>query len=155
LRTDAPAKLRERFIDQMEHVLAFTQAEIGIERQMHRFPRDEVCMVIAEDTDLVKRVVKLAHAIMHDPDEIAANPAFARVPNLPLVKIEDTPHFAAKADSRPLQLADTCAFLIMRRLMRRAESQQFFEIIAPQLAWTSSAFGEPMGAEQIATGSHY
>jgi hypothetical protein len=155
LSARAPEKLRGRFVDQIEHCLAFIQAEISIDQQMRRFPRDEICMVIAEDTDLIKTVVKLAHRIMRDPDEIAANPVFARVSGLPLIKIEDTPHFAAKADSRPLQLADTCAFLVMRRLMRRAESQPFFEAIAPQLVWACPDFGEPMGAEQIATGSRY
>lgn len=160
LSPNASAKLRGRFIDAIEHVIAFAWAEIGIDLQMQRFPRDEICMVIAEDTDRVKPVVKLAHSILRDPDEIAANPVFARMPGLPLRKVEDTPHFAAKADSAPLQVADTCAFLILRRLLRREESQPFFEAIAPQLVWSPQiagqpVFGKPMGAEQIATGSRY
>jgi hypothetical protein len=152
--TSTTADDRLHVTDIAEHMVAFARAEIGIERQMHRFPRDEICMLIAEDTDRVKQALKRAHAILRDQDEIA-NSEFATVPNLPLVKIEDTPHFADKADSRPLQLADTCAFLLMRRLMRQKNSQRFFEAIAPQLSWRASDFGEPMGAEQIGTGSLY
>jgi hypothetical protein len=145
---------RANVTDIAEHMVAFAHAEIGIERQMHQFPRDEICMLIAEDTDRIKQAVKQVHAILRDPDEIA-NSEFANMSGLPLVKIEDTPHFAAKADSRPLQLADTCAFLILRRLMRQENSQQFFEAIAPQLSWIASDFGERMGAEEIGTGSLY
>jgi hypothetical protein len=145
---------RANVTDIAEHINAFARAEIGIEERMRQLPRDEICMLIAEDTDRVKRAVKQAHALLRDSDLIA-NSEFARIPNLPLVKIEDTPHFADKAESRPLQLADTCAFLTMRRLLRQENSQQFFELIAPQLSWSSSDFGERMGDEQIGMGSLY
>jgi len=56
--------------DVAEHMVAFAHAEIAIERQMHQFSRDEICMVIAEDTDRVKRALKSAHAILRDPQEI-------------------------------------------------------------------------------------
>jgi hypothetical protein len=42
----------------IEHMTAFSRAVINIERQMWRFPTDEICMLIAEDTDLVKPAVK-------------------------------------------------------------------------------------------------
>jgi hypothetical protein len=138
--------------DIAEHMVAFAHAEIAIERQMLRFPRDEICMLVAEDTDRVKEAVKTAHATLRDPEQIAASD-FADIEGLPLTKIVDTPHFAAKADSAPLQVADTCAFLILRRMMRRPELQEFFELIAPQLTWTASDFGERMGAERIGSGS--
>lgn len=149
------AARRAHFIDAMEHVLAFGRAEIVIETQMHLFPRNEICMVIAEDTDRVKAAVKLLHAKFRDPEQIASIPALARLQQLPLQKIEDTPHFASKAESAPLQVADTCAFLIMRRLARREDSQALFELIAPQLVCSAPAFGDPMGSEQIAGGSRY
>lgn len=140
--------------DVAEHMAAFARAEMGIEQQMHKFPRDEICMLIAEDTDRVKQALKWSHAFLRDPNQIAGTP-YATLPHLPLVKIEDTPHFAAKAESRPLQLADTCAFLIMRRLLRQETSQQFFELIAPQLSWNATDFGERMGSERIGSGALY
>jgi hypothetical protein len=119
-------RTRDQVIDVAEHMVAFARAEIAIERQMHQFPRNEICMLIAEDTDRVKRAVKNA-----------------------------TPHFAAKAESAPLQLADVCAYLILRRFMRRTETQEFFELIAPQLTWRAVDFGDPMGTEQLGGGSLY
>jgi hypothetical protein len=153
-------RLRGHFRDTFEHVIAFMWAEIGIERQMRRFPRDEICMIVAEDTDRIKKIVKLGHKTLCDSDEVSKLLGANLISGLPLTKIEDTPHFAAKSDSVPLQIADTCAFLIMRRLLRRAETQECFETIAPQLIWFpvidgKPVFGEPMGAEQIANGQRY
>jgi hypothetical protein len=153
-------RLRGHFRDTFEHVIAFMWAEIGIERQMRRFPRDEICMIVAEDTDRIKKIVKLGHKTLRDPDEVSKLLRASLISELPLIKIEDTPHFASKADSVPLQIADTCSFLIMRRLLRRAETQECFEAIAPQLIWFpvidgKPVFGEPMGAEQIANGQRY
>ena len=51
------------------------------------------------------------------------------MPEFPLKKIVDVPYFAEKAESPPLQLADLCAYLIMRHLLRRSDSQEFFELI--------------------------
>jgi hypothetical protein len=143
---------RAHVIDVAEHMVAAARAEIGIERRMRLFPRDEICMLIAEDTDRVKRAVKGAHALLRNPLEIVGT-EFARVPELPLTKIVDTPHFAEKADSAPLQVADVCAYLVLRRILRRTDSQEFFEVIAPQLSWTATDFGAPMGTERFGTGS--
>jgi hypothetical protein len=143
---------RAHAMDIVEHMVAFSRAEMAIEYQMHRFPRDEVCMLVAEDTDRIKRAVKQAHAFLRDPAAVA-NSQFAGTPYLPLSKIVDTPNFAAKTDSVLLQIADMCAYLILRRFLRRSDSQEFFELIAPQITLISHEFGEPMGAEALATGS--
>lgn len=137
--------------DIAEHMVAFSRAEIGIERQMHRFRRDEVCMVIAEDTDRVKRALKIAHGLLRDPVQVAES-EFAGIDELPLERIIDTPHFALKSEAPMLQLADLCAFLIMRRIMRQERSQPLFELIARQLVWTCTDFGEPMRIEEFGDG---
>ena len=100
-------------VDIAEHMVAFARAQIAIERQMHRYSRDEICMLFAEDTDRVKRALRVAHAIMRDSPQIKGT-EFESVPELPLRKIVDTPHFANKTDLVPLQLADMCAWLILR-----------------------------------------
>ena len=145
---------REEDTDIGEHMSVMAQVEIQIEIQMRLFPRDEICMLVAEDTDRVKRAVKDAHAFLRDPKRIAGT-EFATFPVLPLKKIVDTPHFASKVDSKLLQLADMCAFLIMRRLMRQESSQPFFEAIAPQVFRHLSDFGDPMGSERISIGQRY
>jgi hypothetical protein len=102
----------------------------------------------------VKPAVKAAHAFLRDPHQWGgAN--FPAVDGLPLRKVVDTPHFAAKRDSSLLQLADLCAFLIMRRLNRKNDTQPFFEAIAHQLFWNCADFGERMGSEQIGGGRLY
>jgi hypothetical protein len=134
-----------------EHLFAFFMMEIAAEKMMHQLPRDEVAMLFAEDTDLVKQAVKETHAFLIDGDRIRGT-AYETMVDLPFTKIVDTPHFAAKADSAPLQLADLCAYLITRRLRRDVHSQRLFEIIAPQICWSISDFGEPLGSELLAVG---
>jgi hypothetical protein len=135
---------RANVTDIAEHINAFARAEIGIEGRRRQFSRDEICMLIAEDTDRVKRAVKQAHALLRDPNLIA-NSEFAGIPNLPLVKIEDTPHFATRPIRVLFSLPTLARSLITRRLLRQENSQQFFELIAPQLSWSASDFGERMG----------
>lgn len=150
----ATGKSRESLFEVVEHMSAFTRAEIAIERQMRLFPRDEICMLIAEDTDRMRQALKASHAFLRDPNEMA-KAGYSDVDGLPLLRIVDTPHFAAKRDSPLLQLADLCAFLIMRRLARKDATQPFFESIAPQIYWHASDFGEAMGTEQICGGKLY
>lgn len=150
----APRVLEED-TDIGEHMSVFAQVEIATEYQMRSYPRDEICMVVAEDTDRVKRGLKEAHSLLRDPGRIAGT-EFAAISALPLERVVDTPHFATKAESPLLQLADVCAFLIARRLRRREDSQPFFEVIAPQIFLERTAdFGERMGAERIAAGQRH
>jgi hypothetical protein len=149
-----PEKDRTTDLLIIEHMTAFSRAVINIERQMWRFPCDEICMLVAEDTDLVKPAVKAAHAFLRDPNQLGgAN--WPEVEGLPLRKVVDTPHFAAKRDSSLLQLADVCAYLITRRLRREDSSQPFFELISGQLAFGCDDFGPPIGEEKIGGGRLY
>lgn len=149
-----PERDRPNDLMVIEHMAAFARAVVAIERQMWRFPRDKICMLVAEDTDLVKPHIKAAHAFLRDPNQLGGA-GYTEVEGLPLRKVVDTPHFAAKRDSSLLQLADLCAFLIMRRLNRKEDSQPFFEAIAPQLSWGCAGFGESLGSEQIGGGQLY
>lgn len=145
---------RANILDIAEHMVAFSRAEIAVERQMRRFPADEICLLIAEDTDRVKHALRLSHSILRSEDKLRGS-SLEGHPDLPLVKIVETPHFASKPESAPLQLADICAFFIMRRLTRSHESQPFFEAISPQLVWTCQDFGQSMGNEEMGGGSLY
>src|SRR5437868_5943158 len=78
--------------------------------------RCKICTLIAEDTDRVKRAVKNdAHTVLRDPRAIAGT-EFSKVRELPLTKIVDTPHLAEKGQSAALQVANFCAYFIMRRI---------------------------------------
>jgi len=131
-------------MDLKEHSIAFTNAETAIELQMRGSQPDQTCTVIAENAGRVRQSVAMAHGIRRDSGIASGN-----VPAPPTATIMNTPCFAQKADSRPLQLADTCAFLILRRLTRQQSSQAFFEALAPQLTWDARVFGERMGSEPV------
>jgi hypothetical protein len=145
---------RERSADllKIEHMTAFTRAVICIERRIRHLPEDEICMVVAEDTDQVKPTIKAAYAFLRDPNQIV-QADWPEIDGLPLRRVVDTPHFAAKRESPLLQIADVCAFLITRRLRRQESSQPFFELIAPRLAWDCSDFGERIGNETLGGGA--
>ena len=116
------------------HAMAFGHCEIGIERWMRSTAGDEVAMLIAEDTDLVKPTLKEAHAFLRNPAKVAAS-EMADSPDLPLTKIIDTIHFASKQDSAPLQVADACAYIIKRYLMGKPDAMDFYKLLLPQLIW--------------------
>ena len=97
-KTSIADRDKNHVLDVAEHMVTFARTEIAVERQMHRYPRDEICMLFAEDTDRVKRALKLAHAFMRDGSQIVGT-EFENVPELPLRKIVDTPHFADKTES--------------------------------------------------------
>jgi hypothetical protein len=46
--------------------------------------------------------------------------------DLALKRIIGTPRFEEKGDSSPLQVADVCAFVIKRHLMKTKESDRFY-----------------------------
>ena len=46
---------------------------------------------------------------------------------LPLQRIRGSVQFADKGESRPLQIADMCAFFIRAHLRRHPEAEQFYE----------------------------
>jgi hypothetical protein len=60
----------KHLMDIAVHLGAFLRAEISVEWQMNQYPRDEIAMLIAEDTDRVKRAVKDAHAFLRKPTRI-------------------------------------------------------------------------------------
>jgi hypothetical protein len=82
-------------------------------------PAHEVAMVIAEDKDKVKRLLKTGITVMADTKLLAGwsddqEAAVSAVGHLPLTRIVDTVNFQGKSDAPLLQLADLCAFVLRR-----------------------------------------
>jgi hypothetical protein len=61
---------------------------------------------------------------------------------LPLRRIIDTVHFAEKADARPLQLADLCAFIFARALKDLPVPTYAFEVVVRHMRWVLKKFSE-------------
>src|SRR5262249_10568674 len=90
------------------------------------------------------------HRLLQNPKELAKMyPPFAKY-DLPSTRIIESPFFKGKSESPPLQIADTCAFFIMHRLRRDRATQEFFELLSPQLTVITPGFGEKMGTEKLA-----
>ena len=114
---------------------------------------DEICMLIAEDTDRVKRAVKNdAHTMLRDPRAIAGT-EFSKVRELPLTKIVDTPHLAEKGQSAALQVAtfapiSSCGGYCGAPILRSSSSP----LLRSSFGSPPEEFGDSMGTEQSGGG---
>ena len=107
------------------------------DRWLARFAPDELATVIHEDGTDAKTVIKLAVRLLRSEHQLKLNNLedAAREFGLPLKRIIDTVHFAEKADARPLQLADICAFILGRALQEKHAPSLAVEIVFSQLGW--------------------
>lgn len=120
---------------QAEHGMCLAFCEIGIEQWLKQNAPDENAMLIAEDTDRIKPHLKALHKFLKDGKRIKLNDYFNYYPELPLTKIIDTVHFAAKNESKPLQLADLYAFFVKRELQLKQDSKPFFRALESQIVY--------------------
>jgi hypothetical protein len=81
--------------------------------------KDEVSSIAVENNDRARRLIKNQHNFLRAPNLTLLDEETRR--RLPLKRIVDSVNFAEKLDSSPLQIADACAFAIMRRLKNRVE----------------------------------
>jgi hypothetical protein len=101
---------------------------------------NEVAMLIAEDAPDIKSHIHALHKLYTDRSFMDLPPeAFQSK------RIVDSVYFAKKDQSLLLQIADHCAFLMKRKLMRKADAQKLFAKIEPQIAW------KPVASEYLAT----
>ena len=113
--------------------VAFTISALAANSWMEvKSERDEVALLIAEDNKEARAAMKSMINFNRDPANMhLLDESSHRY--LPLTRIVDTAHFAEKLDSSPLQIADVCAFSIMRRLRRGDDCQRFYAPLEPNL----------------------
>jgi Protein of unknown function (DUF3800) len=109
------------------HALAFLEAIQRVEHWMAQNASDEMTMLISEDTAEIKSAIELLHEGYTDGDIVAD--AF-QAPH-----IIGAPLFAKKRDSRLLQIADHCAFICKRKLMKKSDIEPLYLMIAQQISW--------------------
>ena len=111
---------------------AFTACSVAIERWMkERAEPDEVALLVMENNDEVKRYLRAGQHVMRNTKAFGLAPEMQEA--LTLKRIVDTVHFAEKNLSGPLQIADTCAFVIRRYLTNGRDNDRFFEPLKNQL----------------------
>jgi hypothetical protein len=149
--------MTEQAIASVIHAQAYVYAANAVDRWMERNARSEVAMLVMEKSDRIQQVLKLLHAGFttdHVDDywfDQEYRKYFKRLAPEPFKtrRIIDTVHFAAKEESPLLQIADTCAFLVKRALMKKEDCFQFFDLLAPQLYPPAKPDGARLRPSQI------
>jgi hypothetical protein len=103
------------------HAIAFLHCVLNIEEYMRLVWQDEIAQLVSEDNSDARAVIKGCYALLRAPRKNLGQSEF-----IPLKQIKGPVLFADKGESRPLQLADTCAFLIRRRLDQNDERGRRF-----------------------------
>lgn len=118
-------------LDAIFHSFAFARCTGMIELIMrHGFP-DENALLIAENNNSSRSMIKSVHAIFRDDESVKR--MGLKDDHLPLTRIRDTVHFADKQECRHLQLADVCAFVLRGYLTRHPHNPRFFDALRPAL----------------------
>jgi hypothetical protein len=109
---------------------------VWAERWLETYAGRENAMIIAEDTDRVKKMMKAAIQLLRTPVSLKAS-GLDQFPSLPLKRVVETIHFAAKKESPPLQLADLCAFTFGRMMNGKPVPARVASIVIDHVKWIS------------------
>jgi hypothetical protein len=115
------------------HMVAFGHCCMGVEKFMRLTFPNENTILIAEDRDKVRAVLKSAIAAFRNP--VAVRQLGLDSEYFPFRRIRDTVHFAKKSESRHLQIADTCTFVVRGHFMGRKHNDRFWNVLNPHLIW--------------------
>ena len=121
----------ERARDAVVHSIAFFECARVVEKIMRELWPDEVALLIAEDRPAVRDTVRDLHSWMRGGK---AHGYGAAADYLPLSHIRDTVHWAGKMQSRHLQLADICAFVIRGHLAKHPHNPPLYSKLRPMMA---------------------
>ena len=121
----------EKHRDVVVHSIAFFECAKVVEKLMREFWPDEVALLIAEDRPEVRDTVRYVHSWMRSGKALGHRDAGEY---LPLSHIRDTVHWAGKRQSRHLQLADICAFVIRGHLDEHPRNPPLYSKLRPMMA---------------------
>jgi hypothetical protein len=111
--------------------LAASSAAICVERWMRENTKNEIATIVYENNDQSKAFIKSAHNFLRSMSATGLGGDVAKY--LPLERIVETAHFAAKDDSSVLQVADACAFALSRKLKGGPDSERFANPLLRQM----------------------
>jgi hypothetical protein len=119
------------------HAHAFFYAAAQVELIMRAMSADEVAMLIAEDREQVRRILKVVHSIFRGrtPSRLQEFLGAMEAPwnkIVPFENVVESVQFAQKTESSLLQIADVCAFAIKRWVARKPHSERLFKPISEQ-----------------------
>jgi Protein of unknown function (DUF3800) len=113
----------------LQHSIAFPQTSMMIEQWMRANTCNEVCMLIAEDNDRARRMIRGSQNFYQDPNKVATlrnhgTPEVAM--HVPFRKIKEDPLFQPKKRAHPMIIADFCAYVFKKVLMKDERYYRFF-----------------------------
>lgn len=141
--TDSKKPVSQTELDVAGHSMVFTGCTILADRFVRNKWPGEVVQIVAEDNDQARHDIKRMNAILRNPGAVFPDGHPMRE-FLPLRRIRNSPQFAEKDESKPLQLADLCAFAIRghlggheigRRLFARLRGNIIPWDFDPEVAW--------------------
>ena len=113
----------------LEHVIAFTQASMMVEQWMRKHASGEVCLLISEDNERARSMIRSAQNFYQDPKKVATLKDYGEISvarHFPFRKIREDPLFQPKKRSHPMIVADFCAYVFKRVLMSDANYSKVF-----------------------------
>lgn len=119
------------------HCVAFSHMSIMLDRAFEKQWPNENTLLIAEDLQEMKDMLRAVQAVLRSAKALASFVPDAR----PIRHIRDTVHFAGKADSRLLQLADVCAYVIRGTISGNQAHWPYHDALAPQMVSYPKAIG--------------
>ena len=115
----------------LQHTLAFVQTSMMIEQWMRANTNNEICILIAEDNDRARKMIRGAQNFYQDPKRVATLRDYGKpevAMHLPFRKIKEDPLFQPKKRAHPMIIADFCAYVFKRVLM---EDEKYYRFFAP------------------------
>jgi hypothetical protein len=109
------------------HALAFQVATLRVDQWMQANARQEVCMLVVEDNAQARTLIRRFHRNNQNRGMAAELPA-DRQKYFPLRTIKEDPLFQEKRPLSVLQLADFCAYVFKRVLMK---DQHYLRFLLP------------------------
>lgn len=139
----------EKRIKQVAYMVAFFDAVLKADTWATRYAPNEFLEVVIENNDELRKFAKGVYKKYRTKDK----ELITVLPGVPVTRIVEAPNFVYKDDSPPLQLADLCAFLIMRRLRHCTKVTRFLDPIVPLMHLTYDEYitvdyfgqGKPLG----------
>jgi hypothetical protein len=127
----------------LAHAVAFIHCAAGLECWLLEKTSNEVCLLIAEDNEHVRKHIRNTVRENQNPKIYETVDPKARK-FLPLTKIKQSPLFEPKTPSSVLQLADYCAYVWKKRLMEDRHYDRFFDPFRGHLAvWGEDQMRRP------------
>lgn len=118
---------------QLAHMMAAVLCTLQVERAMRMIEGREICSIVMENTAQSRKVLKESQQFFRNPPSDYVDDSNKGW--MPLTRIRGTPQFEDKEDASLLQMADFCAFIIKRQLMRAPKIERFFGPLRPHIGF--------------------